>query len=683
MKNNFVRFFGIFALIFTLSSLFGCEILNNSHRHSYGEWELIEGNSCEEFIYERTCSECGSTEEKLGSEADHVWGDAVNYHGLCGGSDYKELSCKMCGKVVRFDEILNPAEHTFGEIEVITSATCTADGEGKQTCLNCDTTVYVTIPARHIAAGIDATATQHYNSCLLCGKSFDKEDHSFVDSVCKVCGYEYRGESPKGEYNITVWVSELTGVSELFYEQIKRFEAMYPGLKINATVIGVAEADVGALVVADMASAPDLFCFNQMDLFKLSGSGMLSMPSLDVAKMLKENHDTATINAASNRSDSPSALYAYPLSNNDGCYMYYDKSIITNPDSLEQIIADVEAYNEANPLNPKYIRFQLSNAWYSAAFFHATGCYSNWVSDKNGDFYDVEDSYNSDEGIIAMKGMQKLLNSSAYNSNYGVMNDSAVIVTGLWSAWSAEKHFGENLGAADLPSFTVDGVSYHLGSYGGSKLLGVNSLANKNKRELLHLLAQYLVDTECQLERFENFNWVPSNLEAQQSEKVQSSVHVKAFIMQSDYAEPQRPVHDNWWVIAGGLAEKAMFANTDEDIKRALNSYEGEITDLIQISESESWSVIGDIMGTLWDQDFFLKFKGSNVYESDTLALYQGQEFKIRKGKNWAVNFGPEGYNSVTNFVVEESGNYVVRITVISDSEIVVQLIPVINISLK
>ena len=64
-----------------------------------------------------------------------------------------------------------------------------------------------------------------------------------------------------------------------------------------------------------------------------------------------------------------------------------------------------------------------------------------------------------------MKGMQKLAQSPAYDSNADIFTDAGVVITGIWNANAAAEHFGANLGATDLPSFEVDGQSYHLGSY--------------------------------------------------------------------------------------------------------------------------------------------------------------------------------------------------------------------------
>ena len=108
---------------------------------------------------------------------------------------------------------------------------------------------------------------------------------------------------------------------------------------------------------------------------------------------------------------------------------------------------------------------------HAASFFFATGCTSEWVVDGNGQFTGVNDNWNSDAGLIAMKGMTKLAQFNYYRPEIDTFSDAAVVITGTWATNAAKDHFGENLGATDLPSFTVDGNTYHLGSFTGYKFM--------------------------------------------------------------------------------------------------------------------------------------------------------------------------------------------------------------------
>ena len=457
-----------------------------------------------------------------------------------------------------------------------------------------------------------------------------------------------------GTYDITMWVSEMDGVAEMTQEMIDAFEVAYPGIVINASIEGVTEADAGSKVVADVASAPDIYCFAQDQMARLVQAAALAGPSGDVAALITAENDAGSVAAAS----VAGTLYAYPMTSDNGYYLYYDTSIISeeDADSLEAIIAACEANNVK-------FRYALENAWYTASFFFATGCHSNWTMNESGEFTSVDDNFNSEAGLVAMKGMEKLAKSSCYDSNADIFTDAGAIVTGIWNANAAAEHFGENLGATDLPAFEVDGTSYHLGSYSGNKLMGVKPQSDAKKGAVLSLLAQYLTNEECQLKRYELYQWGPSNLKAQASEAVQANVSLAALAKQNAYGQPQGQIHGSWWDIAKLLGADAKNAASEDELKAALESYQATIDGLFQMTDEQknAWSVIGSICGTAWDTDFAMTETESGTYVSDVLELKAGEEYKVRQGASWDVNFGSDGLNGA-NFVVEADGKYQVQL---------------------
>ena len=471
-----------------------------------------------------------------------------------------------------------------------------------------------------------------------------------------------------GTYNITMWVSEKEGVADQFKQQIKAFMDANPGVVINAQIEGVTEADAGSKVVADVATAPDIYCFAQDQLARLVQAAALAAPGKAAAETIKANNDTTSVAAAT----VAGTLYAYPMTSDNGYYLYYDKSIISDADadSLEAIIAACEANNVK-------FRFALENAWYTASFFFATGCKSNWTMDAEGNFNAVDDDFNSAAGIAAMKGMQKLAQSTCYDSNADIFTDAGAIVTGIWNAGAAAEHFGENLGATDLPSFEVDGTSYHLGSYTGNKLLGVKPQTDAKKAAVLSQLAQYLTGKECQTQRFESFEWGPSNKEAQSSDKVQANISIAALAMQAEFGQTQGQIHGAWWDIAKVLGADAKAATSDADLQTALDAYTAAIDALFQMTEEQknAWGVIGGICGTSWDTDFPMTEDPAGTYTSEPLELKAGEEFKVRQGAAWDVNFGVE-FNGA-NIVVEADGTYRVQLVWDGAQGGTVTLIPV------
>ena len=394
-------------------------------------------------------------------------------------------------------------------------------------------------------------------------------------SVCLTASAELAGT-----YDITIWVAE--NAVALTEKQVQDFNATNTdGIVFNATIEAVSEADAATQMITDVEAGGDIFCFAQDQFARLVQANALAKLGTKAAETVAANNDPATV-AASTSGD---VLYAYPLTADNGYFMYYDKSVIPEEDvdSMEKLIADCEAAQ-------KYFAFeQQTSAWYLASFFFATGCRSEWKTDDDGNFISVNDTFNSPAGLIAVKGMKKLV-SSPFHLSSGTVNEfnsgAAIVVSGTWDFTAAKEILGDNLGVTDLPSFEVDGKEYHLGSFSGCKLMGVKPQVDAVKAAALHKLAQYLTGEKAQMERFGELAWGPSNLADQASEAVQANPGLAALIAQSPYAVPQGQIHGSWWDIAKVIGEDVKNATDDAGLQAALDNYYDKISSLFTLDTS-------------------------------------------------------------------------------------------------
>ena len=471
-----------------------------------------------------------------------------------------------------------------------------------------------------------------------------------------------------GEYNITVWVSESNGVKEQIEAQIAKFnETNDRGYTFNATVEGVSESESATQMITSVEDGADIFCFAQDQTARLVQAGALSQPGKQATKEIKEGNDAGSVKAAT----VGGIIRAYPLTADNGYFMLYDKRYIkeSSLDDLASIVADCEAAG-------KNFSFEISSsAWYTASFFFATGCHSDWIINEDGKATGIDDDFNSAAGITAMKGMQILTKSSRYVASssagdFAAGVPSAVVITGTWAIDEARKALGENLGMTDLPSFTVDGKSYHLGSYSGYKLMGVKPQTDANKAAGLSLLARYLTNEENQLERFNSFNWGPSNLKAQQDNAVKANEGLSALALQSAYATPQGVIDGTWWDIAKLLGEATIKATSEADLQAALDAYDAQIQASIDRDPEalRRWSVIGgaESLGGEWKEDYSMTEGPDNTWTSNQAFEFKaGDEFKCRQGGSWDLSFG----NGGNNFVVEDAGTYKVQLVLTVDGD--------------
>ena len=123
-------------------------------------------------------------------------------------------------------------------------------------------------------------------------------------SVCFVACTE-----PKEEVlTITMWVSTTDGVKAFTLEQIEAFKAE-TGYKFDVKIETVGEGDAAGLVLADLASAPDMYWFAQDQLPRLVLGKALAKPGVAATETILANNDAESINAATVSGN----IYAYPL----------------------------------------------------------------------------------------------------------------------------------------------------------------------------------------------------------------------------------------------------------------------------------------------------------------------------------------------------------------------------------
>ena len=476
-----------------------------------------------------------------------------------------------------------------------------------------------------------------------------------------------------GKYQVKVWVDQK--IVELTKTQIEEFNANNgQGITIEATIEPTGEGDAATNMITDVENGADLFNFAQDQLGRLVEANAVSRLGQAASKFVQDNNDADSVKAVT-LSDQ---VYAYPVTSDNGYFMYYDKSVITDEthlNSLEQLIADCEAAKKAFAFKV------LTSGWYSAAFFFGAGCESTFAIDSNGMVTGLTDTYNSANGLIAMKGMQKLLNSPYFVSDDAstvctAATPAAVFVSGTWAATDVKAAWGDNMGVAKLPCFTVDGKQVQLGSFKGFKMMGVKPQEDAKKAAVLNMLAQYLTGEKCQLDRYTNNAWGPSNKAAQQNEAVKNDPILKALYAQNAFATPQGQYPGQWWDVTQTLAAACKSATSDADMTTALAAYEKAMKDLIGKMPASAangpWGAIG--VGGDWSNDKAMTKQEDGSFLSDEAFTFAaGDEFKVRLDASWDHAFGDPSVatagNNNPNYKVETAGKYKIKLVLTDASK--------------
>lgn len=395
-------------------------------------------------------------------------------------------------------------------------------------------------------------------------------------SLLAGCGSKDKDTQAQADNTITIWVAD--NVVDFTEEQVKAFQEAnkdYADYKIVIEPVG--EGEAAGNMITDVKGGADIYGFAQDQLSRLVSAGAL-MPVIDTyASDVTSANDEGSV-AAAKVGD---VLYAYPMTSDNGYFLYYDSSVISDPTTLEGMLAECEAAG-------KYYYQDLSS-WYQTAFFFGNGCTLEYTTDAEGNFTDSNIDYANEKGVQALKAMINMHKSSAYVKGSSVADaaDAAAVVSGTWDYGAAQEKFGDNLACAKLPTVTVDGTTFQLGGFSGFKLLGVKPQEDAKKMAACQAIANFLTSEETQLARFDAVAWGPSNKNAQANDAVASNIALAALaeqIGQADVVIPQGQFPGDYWGTADALGDDVnagTFDNySDEELLATLQTMQDTLEGL-------------------------------------------------------------------------------------------------------
>ena len=349
---------------------------------------------------------------------------------------------------------------------------------------------------------------------------------------------------------IKIWVADA--VVDFTTEQVEAFKAAHPEYaNITVTIESVGEGDAATSMIQDVEAGADIFGFAQDQLGRLVTANAIVDVAPENAERVKAENDAGSV-AAVTMGDT---MYAYPMTSDNGYFLYYDKSVVSDPSTLEGILADCENAG-------KSFYMEINSGWYQTAFFFGHGCVLTFDTNDEGELVAMNATYASPEGVAALKDIIALKKSPAFVNGSSISNATNVgaIVDGTWDSGAAKDLFGENYAAAKLP--TVGGVQ--LSGFGGFKMLGVKPQTDEAKLACCDALAAWLTSEEVQLARYKAVGWGPSNLAAQQSEEVKSDEALSALGEQLAFCIPQGQYPGDYWSLATALGDDVIAGKYDD-----------------------------------------------------------------------------------------------------------------------
>ena len=359
------------------------------------------------------------------------------------------------------------------------------------------------------------------------------------------------------DVTLTMWGAEedqdlLREISDKFIEKYGNY-----GGKITINLGAQSESTAKDTVLTDPTAAADVYAFADDQLNELVKAGALQEVQLN-ADDVKNRNTPASVDAAT----VDGKLYAYPLTADNGYFMFYDKSFFTEDD-----VKSLDTMMEKAAAAGKKVSMDVANGWYLYSFYAGAGLklgladdgvntVCNWNEAPGADVTQAVIDICKNPGFIALKDEEFT----------GKLKDGTLVagVNGTWRANDAAEVWGDNYAACKLPTYTLNGEQVQMASFSGFKLIGVNPHSANVGAAML--LADFVTNEENEGLRFKERTQGPSNINALAAA---SSPALTAVVDQSEYATLQR-VGGNYWASAETLGSICVNGNPDGKDPQAL-----------------------------------------------------------------------------------------------------------------
>ena len=352
---------------------------------------------------------------------------------------------------------------------------------------------------------------------------------------------------------LVVWGAEED--TELMNRIIEGFQANYQGqadFQISFEVQG--ESQCKDALLGGLEDGADVFTFADDQLNALAAAGALD--PIENADEIRDRNLSSTVEAATVNGQ----LYAYPLTADNGYFLYYNKRYIT-----EEQVKTLDGILEAAAAGGKVFAMDWSSAWYVYSFFGNTGLEVGLNDDGITNYCTWNQADGDIRGIDVVRAMLRIAASPGFSDRTdeeflaGVKDGSvAAGISGVWNSVTVEEAWGENAGAVRLPTYTCSGRQVQMASFSGCKLIGVN--AYSEYPQWAARLAEWITNEENQRLRFEMRGQGPSNTAVADSEEIRQSPAIAALLEQSEFSQLQR-VGGKFWDPVSEFAENMAAGN--------------------------------------------------------------------------------------------------------------------------
>lgn len=371
---------------------------------------------------------------------------------------------------------------------------------------------------------------------------------------------------------LTVWVDE--GNVELSKSRLEKFaELNKKYASFNFNIIEQSSAKCRNVLLSGSIEEPDIFVFVDNQFNELMDNDYLKEVTYNKDYVITScgGLETGIIKASMHEDK----LYAYPVLNSNGYFLYYNKAYLNEND-----VKSFEKMADKALSAGKYVTMDLQNGWYLYSFFKAAGL----DIEMNTDGISNTCNWNCTKSEIKGIDVAKAIHTLAHLPGFKSVSDSSFIqlieddeivagVNGAWNSIRVQELWGDNYAACKLPTLNIAGRDLQLHSYAGYKMLGISP--RTSFPEWAEKVADWLTNDESQFMIFENTGECPANLRVAHSEAVKSSPALSALMEQSKYSHRQN-VYKSVWKPA------KLFGHTLTESKLEDIDLQDELDDLVE-----------------------------------------------------------------------------------------------------
>ena len=347
------------------------------------------------------------------------------------------------------------------------------------------------------------------------------------------------------DVTLTMWGAEedqelLRTIADNFIKEYGNY-----GGTITINLGTQSESTAKDTVLTDPTAAADVYAFADDQLNELVNAGALQEVLLNPDDVKSRNLPGSVGAATMN-----DKLYAYPMTADNGYFLYYDASVLSAED-----VQSMDTMLEKAAAAGKKFMMSVNDAWYIYSFYAGAGLVATLADDG----INTVCNWNEAPGADVTQAILDITANPGFKSGADADIVSAIkdgsccaAISGTWNASTAEEAWGEGYAATKLPTYTLNGAQVQMGSFSGYKLVGVNP--HSANVGVAMMLADFITNEDNQSKRFNDRKLGPSNINANASEAVQSAPAIAALAEQSSYATLQR-VGANYWSSAASLGE--------------------------------------------------------------------------------------------------------------------------------